>query len=388
MRRGRLLAALLPVLAVLATPSAPLAAAGDLAQGSGTLVPTTHCFGTSAVFEFTATGLAGDMNPATGTFSFTCATGAAFSGTVSCLVVDGNIATVGGTVTTSTHSGFPENTGFSFTVQDVGPAGSGDRFSSFSSSAMCPFDDPVRPLLAGDIVVGHVVEPPPQSTPATVVLSPAMAINDVGTTHTVTATATTAGGAPSVAYTVFFRVTGSVSATGSCTTDMQGRCSFTYAGPPFPGTDAIRGCVDADKNGVAEDPGEPCGNAVKVWMLPATTPGEVTGGGWIAKGGGKVSFGLIADSEGVGSTPEGHCNVIDHAAKLHINCLSVDALVVTPTHATFFGRATVGGVATHYRIDVDDLGEPGTNDTFKILTDTGYVAAGTLQGGNIQICIE
>src|SRR4051812_10015352 len=98
MRRGRLVAALLPVLAVLIAPSAPLAALGDLAQGSGTLVPTSHCFGTSAVFEFTATALAGDGNPATGAFSFTCASGETFSGTVSCLVLDGKIATVGGTV--------------------------------------------------------------------------------------------------------------------------------------------------------------------------------------------------------------------------------------------------------------------------------------------------
>jgi hypothetical protein len=374
------------MLAVLTTPSAALSAAGDLAQGIGTLVGTsTHCGNTTMSFDFTATGLAGTGNPATGHFSFTCSpSGDAFGGNVSCLVVNGNVATVGGTLTASTHAGFNVGDGLSFTVQDGGAAGAGDLFSPLRAGATCPFEEPFKPLAAGDIVVGHVAAPP-QSTPATVVLSPAMATNDVGTSHTVTATATTADGTPSPNYTVFFTVTGSVAATGTCPTDAQGQCSFTYAGPAFPGADLIEACVDANKNGVV-DTGEPCAvPAMKAWTLPATTPGEVTGGGWITKGGDKVAFGFIADSDGVGSTPQGHCNVIDHATKMHIKCLTIDALVVTPTHATFFGRATVGGIEAGYRIDVDDLGEPGTNDTFKILTDTGYVAAGTLQGGNIQI---
>lgn len=69
-----------------------------------------------------------------------------------------------------------------------------------------------------------------------------------------------------------------------------------------------------------------------------------------------------------------------------IKCLSVTALVQSGTHATFFGRAEVDGVQTDYRIDVDDLGEPGRGrDTFKIVTGTGYSAAGILDGGNIQI---
>jgi len=336
-------------------------------------------------FEFTATGLAGAGDPATGAFSITCSpAGTTFSAAVSCLVVNGNVATVGGTVTESTNPGFPGGTALSFTVQDGGGvAGAGDLFSPLRSGATCPFEEPFKPLAAGDIVVGHVTEPP-QTTPAVVTLSPAVATNDVGTSHIVTATVTTADGTPSASYTVFFTVTGSVSATGSCTTSAQGQCSFTYAGPPFPGADLITGCADANTNSMC-DMGDPRGDAMKAWTLPATTPGEVTGGGWITKGGDKVAFGFIADSDGVGSTPEGHCNVIDHATKTHIKCVSIDALVVTPTHATFFGRATVGGVEAGYRIDVDDLGEPGTNDTFKILTDTGYVAAGTLQGGNIQI---
>ena len=119
-------------------------------------------------------------------------------------------------------------------------------------------------------------------------------------------------------------------------------------------------------------------------MLPATTPGQVTGGGWITRiGAGLVSFGFNAQSDG--ATVKGNCNVIDHATRSQIKCVSVDSLVVATTHATFFGQASVDGVMTNYRIDVDDLGEPGTQDTFKIQTDSGYIAGGTLAGGDIQI---
>jgi hypothetical protein len=222
----------------------------------------------------------------------------------------------------------------------------------------------------------------PVTEPAFVTLSPPTAVNTAGTSHTVTATVTTAAGSPVPDATVFFTVSGSVTAAGQCTTNAQGQCDFTYGGPAFPGADLIRGCADANANNQI-DPGEPCGEATKIWIVPATTPGQVTGGGWIEPATGRVSFGFNAQSDG--TSVKGNCNVIDHNTMTQIKCRSVDSLVVAATHATFFGQATVDGVATNYRIDVDDNGEPGSSDTFKIQTDSGYVAAGTLQGGNIQI---
>ncbi len=45
----------------------------------------------------------------------------------------------------------------------------------------------------------------------------------------------------------------------------------------------------------------------------------------------------------------------------------------------------MNGVAT-YRIDVDDLAEPGAGrDTFKIQTANGYTVGGVLLRGNIQV---
>jgi hypothetical protein len=119
--------------------------------------------------------------------------------------------------------------------------------------------------------------------------------------------------------------------------------------------------------------------------VPLASPGHVTGGGWILGPSltNRVSFGFEAKANpnGLHAT----CTVIDHATKSQIKCKTINSLLVTGTHATFSGNATVDGVTTTYRIDVDDLGEPGTYDVFKIQLGNGYVAAGTLLGGNIQI---
>jgi hypothetical protein len=49
-------------------------------------------------------------------------------------------------------------------------------------------------------------------------------------------------------------------------------------------------------------------------------------------------------------------------------------------------HATINGVATTYRIDVDDNAEPGAgSDTFKFQSGNGYTVGGTLTKGNIQV---
>ena len=60
----------------------------------------------------------------------------------------------------------------------------------------------------------------------------------------------------------------------------EGECSVSYTGPQLPGADMITGCADSNRNGDA-DRGEPCGAATKAWIAPASTPGQVTGGGQI-----------------------------------------------------------------------------------------------------------
>jgi len=220
---------------------------------------------------------------------------------------------------------------------------------------------------------------PPVGPPAFVMVQPTIAFNNVGTSHTVTATVTDFNGNPVPGTTVFFSVTGADSTQGTCATDQNGMCSFTYLGPQLPGADDITGCAGGDYNA------QPCGDATKIWTLPASTPGQVTGGGQIIMPpADKVSFGFNAQSDG--TTTKGNCNVIDHDKRIHIKCDNVQVLVVAGTHATFFGQADQDGVTTNYRIDVDDLTDPGAGiDNFKIQIDQGYLAGGFLTAGNIQI---
>ena len=222
------------------------------------------------------------------------------------------------------------------------------------------------------------------STAAIVTLTPVYAENTAGTTHTVTATVTKTN-QPQSGVTVYFTVTGSVDKTGTCVTGTAGTCTFTYQGPAFPGADLISAFADANGDGQQDPVTEPTGEATKVWMLPASTPGMVTGGGQILDG--QVVFGLEAFTHPDGKL-EAHCNVIDRrgVAIVHVKCLTLDVLAITATHATFFGDATVNGLATQYRIDVDDNAEPGTGtDTFLIQTTSGYLAGGVLTSGNIQV---
>jgi hypothetical protein len=101
--------------------------------------------------------------------------------------------------------------------------------------------------------------------------------------------------------------------------------------------------------------------------------------------GATVSFGFNAISTTGSAAAKGNCNLIDDARSTHIKCVTVDALVIGANHAIFFGAAWVDGVRTSYRIEVNDFGQPGTLDTFEIHIGSGYTAAGTLDGGNIQV---
>ena len=115
--------------------------------------------------------------------------------------------------------------------------------------------------------------------PATLTLAPAAATNTVGTSHTVTATVTDAFGNPTPSIVVRFSVTGTVTTTGSCTTNASGQCTFSY-GSTTAGTDLISAFADANNNGTT-DAGEPSGAATKLWTpgAPATlilTPATAT----------------------------------------------------------------------------------------------------------------
>lgn len=224
----------------------------------------------------------------------------------------------------------------------------------------------------------------PASNVTAIELSPVTATNPVGTSHTITATVSDSGGAPLAGQTVLFSTFGSTTTTGSCSTDGQGQCAFSYQGPALPGADLIAACVDSNQSGFFE-PGETCTTASKAWVLPTAASGNVTGGGQIANmtATDSIAFGFNAKADSSGA--KGNCTVVDPFTDTIIKCVDVTTLVQSGNHATFFGKARINGLPTDYRIDVDDNGEPGVADTFKIQTSVGYAALGPLERGNVQI---
>jgi hypothetical protein len=232
------------------------------------------------------------------------------------------------------------------------------------------------------------------AAPATLTLSPKTASNPVDTQHCVTATVKDAFGNPTPGIVVRFKVTGSVNKSGSATTGTGGKASFCYTGPALPGTDTIKAYADTNKNNV-QNTGEPSDTATKRWTLPTNiTPCEITitQGGWIlTSAGDKATFGGNAKESSTGAD-SGQEEYQDHGPAAHMDVHSINVQAITcnsaKTRASIFGQATIDGSGNYnYRIDVQDLAEPGAGvDTYRIRLSTGYDSdERKLQGGNIQI---
>ena len=227
-------------------------------------------------------------------------------------------------------------------------------------------------------------------TPATLVLTPDTDTNTVDDQHCVTATVRDQFGNATPGITVRFGVTGSVTAGGSRTTSSAGEAVFCYTGPGLPGADVITAYADADNDNVNDAaPADPEDTAAKAWVIPVNMEGcKVTYGGRItAANGDKATFGGNANGKG----PKGNENYQDHgpAAALHVKSIVIQSVVCNAarTQAGVFGRASVNGSGSFdFRIDLEDLGEPGSGDTYRIRLSNGYDSGvQTLEGGNVQI---
>jgi hypothetical protein len=224
--------------------------------------------------------------------------------------------------------------------------------------------------------------------PATLELAPPTATNVVDAEHCVTATVRDEFDNPTPNITVRFSVTGSVTTSGSDATNANGVAEFCYTGPGLPGADVIAAFADTNGDNV-NDASEPEDTAAKTWVIPANQEGcKVTYGGRItAANGDKATFG--GNAKGAG--PAGQEEYQDHGPAADINGHSIEVLAVTcdaaGTVASIFGTATINGAGVYdFRIDLHDLGEPGTSDTYRIRLSNGYDSgAKVLKGGNVQI---
>src|SRR2546428_96742 len=112
----------------------------------------------------------------------------------------------------------------------------------------------------------------------------------------------------------------------------------------------------------------------------------VTGGGFIDIAGGKANFGFVAGFKPHATAPSCQFTYIDHDAGIRVKMTDITDYGGSGTTRTFKGTAMVNGALDTATITVYDGGEPGRGvDTFRISLDSGYVADGTLAGGNIQL---
>jgi hypothetical protein len=118
---------------------------------------------------------------------------------------------------------------------------------------------------------------------------------------------------------------------------------------------------------------------------------KITNGGWfVASNRDRASFGGNARVDADGSV-EGEQEYLDHGPAQARNVHSIEFTATTCsddlTMATIFGTATVDGSGTFaFRIDVIDMGEPGSNDSYGIIMSDGYASGQhLLLGGNVQI---
>jgi hypothetical protein len=138
-------------------------------------------------------------------------------------------------------------------------------------------------------------------------------------------------------------------------------------------------------------------DGIECIVTPENTPGSANGGGRVdgelaelsilrgTSAGGRATFGFGVEYTAGAIAPSGSLSFNDHAGK-KVHATAIDSFTAAGTKATFTGRATVNGVAgVRFFVEVEDLGEPGNADTFRIVLGDGYGAGGVLLKGNIQV---
>ena len=103
--------------------------------------------------------------------------------------------------------------------------------------------------------------------------------------------------------------------------------------------------------------------------------------------GGLGSFPDSSLSARFGSPPQGLCGTLnnDDTAGVTLKSVRLTSIIISGTHSTICGVGVVNGTQeVDFRIDVDDLGEPGRSDRFSI-SWPGYGNDGVLNGGNVQV---
>jgi cell division septation protein DedD len=122
----------------------------------------------------------------------------------------------------------------------------------------------------------------------------------------------------------------------------------------------------------------------------SNTPGKVNGGGTIDldQDGMKATFGFTINYNEGDSAPSGNLTYQDHKANFHLKATFFDLLMIEGNHVSLRGTGILNdGQVVGFVVEINALSKLGASDTFHIYIPAmnGYVAGGSLAGGNITI---
>jgi hypothetical protein len=122
-----------------------------------------------------------------------------------------------------------------------------------------------------------------------------------------------------------------------------------------------------------------------VVLPPPPSVGKVTGGGTINVSGGIGNLGFIVQTQSTTGPIGGQLQYVNHASGAKVRSEMFTTFVISGNMASFSGTCTQNGAPCMFKVDVEDNGEPGKNDSFKISINAGPQEGGTLRSGDIQI---
>lgn len=119
--------------------------------------------------------------------------------------------------------------------------------------------------------------------------------------------------------------------------------------------------------------------------LFTTTTGKVTGGMKMLVPDRFATAGFVFMARK--DLPEGSLQYVDHALGLNLHSERIEQIHVAGRDAWIGGIVVIDGVERRFALHLVDNGEPGRDDRFELLVETGYAAgyAQTIIGGNVQI---
>ncbi len=118
--------------------------------------------------------------------------------------------------------------------------------------------------------------------------------------------------------------------------------------------------------------------AVANFVIPGSAGGKVTAGVLRSRDGGRGGFNVQTDADGI----KGELQFQTATVNFHAHTMTWLVVSTDRTKAWFGGVGNDGLAFTAY---VEDNGEPGRSDIFKLWVEGVQVAAGALTGGNVQI---